>query len=57
MSVKVGDLAQYMSRTILIVDEDNTWFYGIEVGEEAVIAKYKKGVVRKKNEEEDFKKN
>jgi len=56
MSVKVGDLAQYMSRTILIVDEDNSWFYGIEVGETA-IGKYKKGVVRKKNEEEDFKKD
>lgn len=49
MSVRVGDLAQYMSRTILIVDEDNSWFYGIEVGE-TEIAKYKKGVVRKKKD-------
>jgi|TARA_B100000131_G_scaffold148201_1_gene144004 hypothetical protein len=38
--VKVGDLVKYMSRTVLIVDIDEEWIHGIELGED-YIAKYK----------------
>ena len=38
--MKVGDLVKYMSRTVLIVDIDEEWVYGIELGESRV-AKYK----------------
>ena len=34
--VDVGDLARYMSRTILVVDIDEEWVYGIELGETSV---------------------
>ena len=51
MSVTVGELAQYLSRTILIVDQDDYWVWGIELGETQV-GKYKKRVVKKLNEEE-----
>ena len=37
--MKVGDLAKYMSRIILIVDIDDEWVHGIELGETHV-AKY-----------------
>ena len=51
MSVTVGDLARYLSRTILVVDQDDYWVWGIELGETRV-GKYKKRVVRKLDEEE-----
>ena len=54
MSVTVGELAQYLSRTILIVDQDDSWVWGIELGETQV-GKYKKRVVKKLNEEETYK--
>ena len=38
--MKVGDLVKYMSRTVLIVDIDEEWEYGIELGE-SHIGKYK----------------
>ena len=38
--VKVGDLVKYMSRTVLVVDIDDDWVYGLEAGESSV-AKYK----------------
>ena len=38
--VDIGDLAKYMSRTILVVDIDEEWVYGIELGETSV-GKYK----------------
>lgn len=31
--MKVGDLVKYMSRTILIIDIDEEWVHGIELGE------------------------
>ena len=43
--VDVGDLARYMSRTILVVDIDEEWVYGIELGESRV-AKYKPHVLK-----------
>jgi len=43
--MKVGDLAKYMSRTILIVDIDEEWVYGMELGE-SCIAKYKAHVLK-----------
>ena len=38
--MKVGDLVKYMSRKVLIVDIDEEWVYGIELGESQV-GKYK----------------
>ena len=38
--VDIGDLAKYMSRTILVVDIDEEGVYGIELGE-SEISKYK----------------
>ena len=38
--MKLGDLVKYMSRIVLIVDIDEEWVYGIELGE-TEIAKYK----------------
>ena len=43
--VDIGDLAKYMSRTILVVDIDEEWVYGIELGE-TEIAKYKAHVLK-----------
>ena len=43
--VDIGDLARYMSRTILVVDIDEEWVYGIELGENH-IAKYKPHVLK-----------
>ena len=43
--VDIGDLAKYMSRTILVVDIDEEWVYGIELGE-SEISKYKPHVLR-----------
>ena len=44
--LNIGDLAKYMSRTILIVDIDDEWVHGLELGENEV-AKYKHHVVKK----------
>ena len=41
----MGDLVKYMSRTVLIVDIDKEWVYGIELGED-YIAKYKHWVLK-----------
>ena len=38
--MKIGDLVKYMSRTIFIIDIDEEWVHGIELGESHV-AKYK----------------
>ena len=43
--MKVGDLARYMSRIILITSIDKEWVHGIELGE-SYVAKYKHHVVR-----------
>ena len=43
--MKVGDMVKYMSRTVLIVDIDEEWVYGIELGESHV-AKYKSHVLK-----------
>ena len=43
--VDIGDLAKYMSRTILVVDIDEEWVYGIELGE-TEMAKYKPHVLK-----------
>ena len=38
--MSVGDLVKYLSRTVLIVDIDEDWVYGIELGE-TLTGKYK----------------
>ena len=43
--VDIGDLAKYMSRTILVVDIDEEWVYGIELGETHV-GKYAPHVIK-----------
>ena len=43
--VDIGDLAKYMSRIILVVDIDEEWVYGIELGERH-IAKYKPSALK-----------
>ena len=47
--MKVGDLVKYMSRTVIIVDIDEEWVYGIELGE-SCIAKYNPGFLKVLNE-------
>lgn len=47
--MKVGDLVKYMSRTILIVDMDDTWAHGIELGQTQV-GKYKRSYLNKSRE-------
>jgi hypothetical protein len=39
--MKIGDLIKYMSRTVLIVDIDDEWVYGLEFGE-TEIGKYRR---------------
>ena len=46
MSLTNGDLAKYLSRTILVVDQDKEWVWGLELGE-TELGKYKKRVVKK----------
>ncbi len=43
--MKVGDMVKYMSRTVLVVDIDEEWVYGIELGED-YISKYKHWVLK-----------
>ena len=43
--MKVGDLVKYMSRTVLVIDIDEEWVYGIELGESQV-GKYKHHVLK-----------
>ncbi len=56
MSLTNGDLAKYLSRTILVIDQDKEWVWGLELGE-TELGKYKKRVVRKLDEEETDKEN
>ena len=42
--MRKGDLVKYMSRVVLIIDIDEEWVYGIELGE-SCIAKYKSHVL------------
>ena len=43
--MKVGDIVKYMSRMVLVVDIDDEWVYGMELGENQ-IAKYKSFVLK-----------
>ncbi len=43
--MKPGDLVKYMSRMVLIIDIDEEWVYGMELGE-SNIAKYKAHVLK-----------
>ena len=43
--MKIGDLVKYMSRMVLIIDIDEEWVYGVELGE-SNIAKYKAHVLK-----------
>ena len=43
--IKTGDLVKYMSRVVLIIDIDEEWVHGIELGEDHV-AKYKQHVLK-----------
>ena len=43
--IKTGDLVKYMSRTVLVVDLDEDWVYGLEFGESCV-AKYRAHVLK-----------
>ena len=53
--IKPGDLVKYMSRIVLVVEIDDEWVHGIELGENTV-GKYSHKVVKgfnqklKKNE-------
>jgi len=46
--VKVGDLVKYMSRTVLIIDMDDDWVYGVELGE-TELGKYSRSYLQKNN--------
>ena len=43
--MQVGDLVKYMSRTVLVIDIDEDWVHGIELGE-SHITKYKARFLR-----------
>ena len=43
--MKSGDIVRYMSRLVLIIDIDEEWVYGMELGENH-IAKYKSFVLK-----------
>ena len=47
--MRVGDLAKYMSRTVLVVDKDEDWVYGIELGE-THLGKYRRSYINKSRE-------
>jgi hypothetical protein len=43
----IGDLAKYMSRTVLVTDIDEEWVYGIELADDrAEVGKYKRHVLK-----------
>tara|TARA_A100001011_G_scaffold96514_1_gene101512 strand:+ start:1228 stop:1383 length:156 start_codon:yes stop_codon:yes gene_type:complete len=45
--MSVGDIVKYRSRIVLIVDVDEEWVYGIELGEDRVeVGKYKSHVLK-----------
>ena len=46
--MQIGDLVKYMSRHVLIVDKDDDWVYGIELGETQV-GKYRRSYLAKNN--------
>lgn len=43
--MRIGDLVKYMSRIVLIIDIEEEWVHGIELGESDV-AKYKAHVLK-----------
>ena len=43
--VKVGDLAKYLSRTLIVVDIDDVWVHGIEL-DQVEVGMYKKSYVK-----------
>jgi len=43
--MEVGDLVKFMSRTLLVIDIDETWVHGVELGE-SIVGKYRKSEVR-----------
>ena len=47
--MKVGDLVKYMSRTVLVIDIEEDWVHGIELGEKT-IGKYKPHALKVINE-------
>ena len=40
MKIEIGELVKYMSRHVLVVDKDDDWVYGIELGA-AHVGKYR----------------
>jgi len=42
--MEIGDLVKFMSRTLLVIDIDDVWAYGMETGSKDV-GKYRKSVV------------
>ena len=46
MKIDIGELVKYMSRHILVVDKDDDWVYGIELGETQV-GKYRRSYLKK----------
>ena len=46
MKIEVGDLVKYMSRHVLVVDKDDDWVYGVELGETQV-GKYRRSYLKK----------
>ena len=47
--MKIGDLVKYMSRIVLVIDIEEEWVHGIELGESDV-AKYKSHVLKVLND-------
>ena len=43
--VKIGDLAKYLSRTLIVVDIDDVWVHGIEL-DQVEVGMYKKSYVK-----------
>ena len=51
--MQVGDLVKYMSRTVLVIDMDDYWVYGLETGE-TQIGKYKRNYLKDMNRKLDI---
>ena len=48
--MKIGDIVKYLSRQVLVVDMDDDWVYGVELGETQV-GKYRKSYLETMNKE------
>ena len=44
--LQVGDLVKYMSRVLLVLALDGEWASCVEIGEPAVVGRYKRSFLR-----------